>query len=108
MHNSLKSVAGTGDRKAWSAWSVNYLLYLITAVLDDQVKQGVNLARNVARLVDRAAGNPQQFRTLTADEMYRILDHDCRDRHLWTLARQPRIAENLGCACTTPGIPAAP
>lgn len=78
--------AGDGNRKPWSPRSVNYLLYLITAVLDDQLKQGVNLVRTVARLVDRVPGDPQQFRTLTADEMYRILDHDCRDKHLWTLA----------------------
>jgi len=72
-------------RKPWSARSVNYLLYLATAVLDDQLAQG-NVVRNVARLVDRLPADPKKFRTLTEDEMYRILDHDCRDRHLWTLA----------------------
>jgi len=76
---------GDGKRKSWSPRSINYMLYLITTVLDDQVKQGT-LVRNVARLVDRVPGDPQQFRTLTAEEMYRILDHDCRDRHLWMLA----------------------
>jgi integrase len=54
-------------------------------VLDDQVKQG-NVVRNVARLVDRVAADPKKFRTLTTDEMFRILDHDTRDRHLWALA----------------------
>lgn len=47
------------------------------------------MVRNVARLVDRVAGDPQRFRTLitlTDAEMFRILAHDCRDRHLWTLA----------------------
>jgi integrase len=73
------------DRKAWSARSCNYLLSLATAVLDDQVKQG-NVVRNVARLVDRVAGEPQKYRTLTDKEMFRILDHECRDRHLWALA----------------------
>ncbi|MGO9732755.1 tyrosine-type recombinase/integrase [Mycobacterium sp.] len=72
-------------RKKWTPRSCNYLLYLVTAVLDDQVAQG-NVVRNVARLVDRVAGDPQKFRTLTAEEMFRILDHDCRDRHLWALA----------------------
>lgn len=72
-------------RKEWTPRSCNYLLYLVTAVLDDQVKQG-NVVRNVARLVDRVAGDPKRFRTLTDSEMFRILDHDCRDRHLWTLA----------------------
>ena len=72
-------------RKAWTARSCNYLLHVTTAALDDQVAQG-NVARNVARLVDRVAADPQKFRTLSADEMFAILDHDCRDRHLWALA----------------------
>jgi integrase len=61
------------------------LLYLTTAVLDDQMRQG-NVVRNVARLVDRVAADPKKFHTLTTDEMFRILDHDTRDRHLWALA----------------------
>src|SRR5262245_38754195 len=61
------------------------MLYLCTAVLDDQVAQG-NAVRNVAKLVDRIAGEAGEMRTLTEQDMYRILDHDCRDRHLWTLA----------------------
>ncbi len=73
------------NRKAWSPRSCNYLLHLVTAVLDDQVAQG-NVVRNVASLVDRVAGEPQKYRTLTDTEMFRILDHDCRDRHLWALA----------------------
>jgi len=77
---------GDGGFKPWSPRSVNYMLYLATAVLDDQLKQGDTLVRNVARLVDRVPADPKQFRTLTEAEMYRILDHDCRDRHLWTLA----------------------
>jgi len=72
-------------RKKWTPRSCNYLLYLTTAVLDDQVAQG-NVVRNIARLVDRVAGDPKKFRTLTDAEMFRILDHECRDRHLWALA----------------------
>ena len=72
-------------RKKWTPRSCNYLLYLATAVLDDQVAQG-NVVRNVARLVDRVAGDAKKFRTLTDAEMFRILDHECRDRHLWALA----------------------
>jgi integrase len=72
-------------RKKWTPRSCNYLLHLATAVLDDPVKQG-NAVRNVARLVDRVAGAASKYRTLTADEMFAILDHDCRDRHLWALA----------------------
>jgi integrase len=75
-------VAGRGP---WSPRSCNYLLYLTTAVLEDQVAQG-NVVRNVARLVDQVAGDPKRFRTLTAEEMFAILDHQCRDRHLWALA----------------------
>jgi integrase len=72
-------------RKKWSARSCNYMLYLVTAVLDDQVAQG-NAVRNVARLVDRVAGEAGKMRTLSNKEMFRILDHECRDQHLWALA----------------------
>ena len=72
-------------RKKWSARSVNYMLYLCSAVLDDQVAQG-NVVRNVAKLVDRVAGEAGPMRTLTERDMLRILDHECRDRHLWALA----------------------
>ncbi len=81
----LRRGEAPGRKKKWTPRSCNYLLYLATAVLDDQVKQG-NVVRNVARLVDRVAGNPRKYRTLTAEEMFTILDHDCRDRHLWALA----------------------
>jgi integrase len=81
----LRAGEAKGCRRPWTPRSVNYLLYLATAVLEDQLAQG-NVVRNVAHLVDRIPANPKKFRTLTEDEMYRILDHDCRDRHLWTLA----------------------
>src|SRR5689334_18164104 len=61
------------------------MLYLCAAVLDDQVAQG-HAVRNVAKLVDRIAGEAREMRTLSERDMYRILDHECRDRHLWTLA----------------------
>ncbi|MGE5695064.1 MAG: site-specific integrase [Candidatus Sericytochromatia bacterium] len=72
-------------RKKWTPRSCNYLLYLTTAILDDQMAQG-NVVRNVARLVDRVAGDPKKYGSLTADEMFKILDRECRDRHLWALA----------------------
>jgi integrase len=72
-------------RKKWSPRSVNYMLYLCSAILDDQVAQG-NVVRNVAKLVDRVAGEAGEIRTLPERDMFRILDHDCRDRHLWTRA----------------------
>jgi len=61
------------------------MLYLCSAVLHDQVAQG-NAVRNVAKLVDRIAGEAGEMRTLSEKDMFRILDHECRDRHLWTLA----------------------
>lgn len=73
------------DRKAYSPRSVNQLLGLLDQVLDSEQKQG-HVGRNVARLVDKVPADPKTFRTLTADEIDRILDHQCRDRHLWTLA----------------------
>jgi integrase len=72
-------------RKRWTPRSCNYLMMLATRMLDNQEAQG-NVVRNVARLVDKVAGDPRKYRTLTADEMFKILDHDCRDRHLWALA----------------------
>ena len=72
-------------RKKWSARSVNYMLYLCSAVLDDQMAQG-HVVRNVAKLVDRVDGDAKTFRTLSERDMFRILDHESRDRHLWALA----------------------
>lgn len=72
-------------RRKWSPRSCNYMLYLISVVLDDHVAQG-NIVRNVAKLIDRVSGDPKQFRTLTDAEMFKILDHRCRDEHLWALA----------------------
>lgn len=47
------------------------------------------------------AGEPQNYRTLTDKEMYKILDHDCRDRHLRTIAlyrlRRGKIAGLRWC-----------
>jgi integrase len=51
---------------------------------DDKVAQG-NAVRNVAKLVDRVAGDAAEMRTLTERDMFRILDHECRDRRLWAL-----------------------
>ena len=62
-------------RKKWSARSVNYMLYLCSAVLHDQVAQG-NVVRNVAKLVDRLAGEAAEMRTLTEKNMFAILDHE--------------------------------
>lgn len=87
-------------RKKGSARSVNYMLYVCTAVLDDQVSQ-TSAVRNVAKLVDRIAGEAGEMRTLTERDMFRILDHECRDRHLWALALYgPRRGEITGLRWT--------
>jgi integrase len=44
------------SRRKWSARSVNYMLYLCTEVLEDQVTQG-NVVRNVAKLVEGSPAN---------------------------------------------------
>ncbi|MCZ4536965.1 site-specific integrase [Gordonia terrae] len=78
--------AGEVDgRRKWSARSVNHMLGLLTAVLEDQQRQG-HVVRNVARLVDRIPAERPEMKTLTQAQMFQILDYACRDRHLWTLA----------------------
>ncbi|WP_353107750.1 site-specific integrase [Gordonia sp. (in: high G+C Gram-positive bacteria)] len=72
-------------RGKWSPRSINFMLGLLSAVLSDQQKQG-KLVRNVAALVERPAADPKKFRTLTDDEMFKILDLGSRDAHLWALA----------------------
>ncbi|MGK9270319.1 site-specific integrase [Williamsia muralis] len=72
-------------RRKWSARSVNYLLYLTTAVLEGLLEQGL-IARNVARTVDRIASDAPEMKTLSETDMFSVLDHECRDKHLWTLA----------------------
>ncbi|MFH5209031.1 site-specific integrase [Antrihabitans sp. NCIMB 15449] len=61
------------------------MLGLAAAVLDDQVRQG-HVVRNVAKLVDKLPSERSEMKTLTEKDMFKILDHECRDRHLWTLA----------------------
>lgn len=53
--------------KALSPRSVNLTLMLVTAVLDDQMRQG-NLARNVAKLVDRVEDPKDEMVTWTAQQ----------------------------------------
>lgn len=72
-------------RCAFTPRTVNQMLGLLGQVLASEVAQG-HLARNVAALVDRIPASPKTYRTLTESEMRTILDHECRKRHLWTLA----------------------
>ena len=78
----LGDVPGSGK---WAARSVNGLLGLLTAIIEDKMKQG-HVVRNVARLVDRLASEKQEMKTLSEADMFKILDYPDRDRHLWTLA----------------------
>ncbi|WP_172398857.1 site-specific integrase [Gordonia sp. i37] len=72
-------------RKKFSPRSVNQMLGLLIQVLATEQRQG-HVVRNVAELVDKVPSDPKKFRTLTETEILRILDHKCRDGHLWTLA----------------------
>ena len=62
----------------------------IAPIFEEFLRTGICASQQdratVAQLVDRVAGDPRKYRTLTDKEMFKILDHDCRDRHLWALA----------------------
>ena len=53
-------------RKPWTPRSVNYMLGLLTAVMEGEAKQG-HVVRNVAALVDRIAADPKKPKTLTPE-----------------------------------------
>jgi integrase len=74
-------------RKPWKPRTVNYMLSLLTAVLEDQMRQG-HLVRNVAALVTRVPSDPKPPRTLTAAEVRQVLNHIDGDRYAaaWHLA----------------------
>jgi integrase len=74
-------------RKPWKPRTVNYMLSLVTAVLEDQMRQG-HLVRNVAALVTRVPSDPKPPRTLTAPEVSKVLNHIEGDRYAaaWHLA----------------------
>ena len=74
-------------RKPWKPRTVNYMLSLLTAVLEDQMRQG-HLVRNVAALVTRVPSDPKPPRTLTAVEVRKVLSHIEGDRYApaWHLA----------------------
>ena len=74
-------------RKPWSPRSVNYMLGLLVAVLQDQVKQG-HMVRNPAALVDRITADPKPPQTFTAAEVEKVMTHirGDRDAIAWELA----------------------
>jgi integrase len=61
-------------RRPWKPRTVNYMLSLLTAVLEDQMRQG-HVVRNVAALVTRVPSDPKPPRTLTAAEVSKVLKH---------------------------------
>ncbi|AYJ48804.1 site-specific integrase [Rhodococcus sp. P1Y] len=74
-------------RKPWSARTINYMLSLLTAILNDQVKQG-SIVRNVAAMVDRLPTEATEMQTLSQAEATRLLKHVDKDpmAHAWHLA----------------------
>ncbi|OZE87880.1 hypothetical protein CH305_01640 [Rhodococcus sp. 15-649-2-2] len=74
-------------RKPWSARTVNYMLGLITAILQDQMKQG-NVIRNVGAMVDRLPAEAAEMQTLSKLEVDKLLAHVAREpmQHAWQLA----------------------
>jgi integrase len=76
-----------GQRKGWTANSVNPMLNLISRMLADLVRQGA-LTRDVAALVKRLKRPEKKLTTFTEDEVRRVLNHVEHDRlgHAWHLA----------------------
>jgi integrase len=74
-------------RKPWTPRSVNYMLGLLTAVLESELKQG-HVVRNVASLVDRIPGAPKKPKTLTPAQVEKVVAHIENDRYgiAWQLA----------------------
>lgn len=73
-----------GFRK-WKADTINGMLGLIKALMDDQLKQG-QITRDVAALVDSLPRERAEMKTLSEADMFKVLDYPNKHRHLWTLA----------------------
>ncbi|WP_412475216.1 tyrosine recombinase XerC [Gordonia sp. LUNF6] len=84
MLRRLRSGKSPG-RKKWTARSCNLLLTLTKAVLESEKRQG-RVVRNVAADIRPMERDARTAKTLTHEQMLTVLDHECRDRHLWTLA----------------------
>jgi integrase len=76
-----------GQRRKWTAGSINPMLNHISAVLSGLVKQGA-LVRDVAALVDRLRRPTKKMATFTEAEVRKLLAHVERHRlgHAWHLA----------------------
>lgn len=77
----------TAKRKKWTPRSVNYMLTLMSAALEDQVKQG-SLVRNVAKLVDKLPGETHEMKTWMPADVEKFLEMTDGDQysHAWFLA----------------------
>ena len=69
----------------WTPTSINSMLKQIAAVMEDRLKQG-HIVRNVAKLVDRLPSEKAEMKTLSEEDMWKVIDYPDRDRHLWGLA----------------------
>jgi integrase len=76
-----------GQRRKWTAGSINPMLNHISAMLSDLVRQGA-LVRDVAALVDRLKRPKQKLSTFTEAEVRKLLVHVESERlaHAWHLA----------------------
>ena len=76
-----------GQKRPWTANSINPMLNLISRVLADLVRQGA-LARDVAALVKRLRRPEAKLTTFTEEEVRQLLKHVENDRlgHAWHLA----------------------
>ncbi|RVW06258.1 tyrosine-type recombinase/integrase [Rhodococcus spongiicola] len=76
-------------RKPWKARTVNYMLTVLAAALEGEVKQGT-LVRNVAKLVDKLpeAGERPEMKTWTPEHVEMFLESADGDSysHAWWLA----------------------
>lgn len=76
-------------RKPWKARTVNYMLTVLAAALEGEVKQG-NLVRNVAKLVDKLpeAGERSEMKTWVPEHVETFLASVDGDQysHAWWLA----------------------
>ena len=92
-------VAGTfpGQRRKWTAGSINPMLNHISAVLADLIRQGA-LVRDVAALVDRLKRPRNKLSTFTDAEVRKLLAHVEGDRmaHAWHLALSGLRSGELG------------
>ncbi len=74
-------------RKPWAPRTVNYMLSLLTAILQDQMAQG-NVVRNVGALVERLAAETTEMQTLSKLEVDKLMKHVAREplSQAWQLA----------------------